>query len=89
MADYRQDLLKAASIAKIRLSDEETAKLVPEIEEALKVFEKIDAFKDAVDEERIGSRHLREDKAVKSAVDTLSNSKFIRDRKFIAPKLVD
>jgi len=89
MASYREDLLKAAGIARIKLSESEVAGLVPEVEEALKVFEKIDSFGDEVPEPAPEARQMRADTVRKSHVDTFSNSKFVRNKKFIAPKLVD
>ena len=84
------NLMKAAEIAKIKLSAQETEKLVKEIDEVLKVFSKIDEFKDYVEEPRLTSeRKMRSDAAKKSGIDPFSNSKLKKDGKFVGPRLVD
>ncbi|MBS3067887.1 hypothetical protein J4450_04245 [Candidatus Micrarchaeota archaeon] len=88
--DHRESLKKAAAIARIKLSAQEEERLVSEIDEALKVFSKIDAFKDYVEEPKFtGARKLRSDSIKKCDIDPFSNSKLIKNRKFIGPKLVD
>lgn len=88
--ENKEALLKAAANAKINLTEHEASKLVGEIDEVLKVFSKIDEFKD-YSEPRAPSpeRKMRDDKVEKSALDPFSNSKLVRDRKFLGPKLVD
>ena len=90
MSKNEEALLKAVAIAKIKLSSHEKERLVSEIDEVLKVFSKIDKLKFSVPlPVTIKERKLRRDKVEKSSIDPFSNSKLVRDRKFIGPKLVD
>ena len=90
MTDNRDSLLKAAAIARIKLTPQEADKLVGEIDEALRVFSKIDEFKEYVEEPKmLGERKMRADKIEKCDSDPFSNSKLVRNRKFIGPRLVD
>lgn len=88
--DNTESLKKAAEIARIRLSPKEIDRLVVEIDEALQVFSKIDDFKEYIEEPKFtGVRKLRADSVKKCDIDPFSNSKLIKNRKFIGPKLVD
>ena len=88
--DNKIALLKAAQIARIKLSSQEENKLVSEIDEILKVFSKIDQFKETVEKEKPAiERHMREDKAKKSGINPFSNSKLVKNKKFLGPRLVD
>lgn len=88
--DNKIALKKAAAIARIKLSQQEEERLVSEIDEALKVFSKIDEFKGYVEEPKFTcERKLRVDSVKKCDIDPFSNSKLIKNRKFIGPKLVD
>ena len=90
MADNRESLRKAAEIARIRLTPQESERLVGEIDEVLRVFSKIDGFKEYVEEPKLSSeRKMRKDNVEKSDSDPFSNSKFVKNRKFIGPRLVD
>lgn len=90
MADYRTPLFKAAENARIHLQAEEADLLVGEIEEILRIFDKIDAFREPV--KSVPPRSgwiLRSDKVYPSPIDPFGNSRFILNRKFIGPRLVD
>lgn len=83
-------LLKAAEIAKIKLSEQAASQLIREIDEVLGVFSKIDEFQVSVTEETLNiSRPLRKDKEKKCKIDPFSNTNLIEKRKFIGPRLVD
>lgn len=83
-------LLKAAAIAKINLTQQESNKLVAEIDEILRVFSKIDEFKETVEGEKPAvSQSMRKDKIEKSNDNPFSNSKLVKNRKFIGPRLVE
>lgn len=88
--DNRESLKKAAEIARIKLSKDESDRLVSEIDEVLKVFSKIDEFKGYAEEpKRMTERKMRKDKIEKSGIDPFSNSKLVKERKFIGPRLVE
>ena len=90
MVENRQALLKAAYIARIKLSSHEEERLVSEIDEILGVFSKIDEFKGYPEELKTTTeRQMRNDKIVKCDIDPFSNSRLIKERKFIGPRLVD
>ncbi len=85
-----ESLKKAAKIARIQLSQQEEERLVSEIDEVLKVFCKIDEFNVYPKEPKLAiERKFRKDKIEKCNIDPFSNSKFLKNRKFIGPKLVD
>ncbi|HLC69127.1 MAG TPA: hypothetical protein VJH24_04775 [Candidatus Bilamarchaeaceae archaeon] len=88
--DNRDALKKAAAIAKIHLTASEEKRLVGEIDDVLTVFSKIDAFNEPVQESPLPiSRPLRKDTVQASDIDPFSNTKLVKNRKFIGPRLVD
>ena len=90
MSSVHDSLLKAAKNARLNLTPKEEQKLVADLEEILDAFSKIDQFRDYSEEPKPeAQRKMREDKIEKSSIDPFSNSKLVRDRKFIGPKLVD
>ena len=90
MGDSRQSLIKAAEIAQIRLTENETDRLVSEIEEVLLVFSKIDKFEDYVkNTDELSEREFRRDLPLKSGIDPFSNSSLVKERKFVGPRLID
>ena len=87
---HKEALLKSAEIAKINLTGKEAAALVKEIDDILAVFSKIDIYTDETAEIRtIKKRALRKDQVQKSTIDPFSNTKYITERKFKGPKLVE
>ena len=86
----KEALKKAAAIARIKLTPQEEERLVTEIDEALKVFSKIDGFREYAEEPKFGGEQkLRKDEVEKCDNDPFSNSKLVKNRKFIGPRLVD
>lgn len=93
MENHKEALLKAAVNAKIRLTQEEIQILVPQLEEILTAFNKMDEIdvtnlKPTVTVIR-QNRELREDIAEQKHFDSFGNSKFVKNKKFIGPKLVE
>ncbi|MEK6981507.1 MAG: Asp-tRNA(Asn)/Glu-tRNA(Gln) amidotransferase subunit GatC [Candidatus Micrarchaeota archaeon] len=93
MTDHKEALLKAAANAKIRLTTEEVRILVPQLEEILTAFNKMDEIDVTNVEPTVNvirqSRELRDDIWEQKHFDSFSNAKFVKNKKFIGPKLVD
>ena len=93
MDNYRDALLKAALNARIKLTEEEISLMMPQLENVLKAFNKMDETDTGKTEPTIQVitqiKELRQDKPEEKNFDGFSNTKAIKNKKFIGPKLVD